>query len=98
MTAINYIYLLSKTRRNNAKTCFCHCKESFSKRFTIVAAFTLKKTRFKVIQLEKVRFIKVNELKLIQVELFPFFFTLCVQLIFAVLQAVLQLMHPNCFV
>ena len=42
----------------------------------------------KITQFEKVPFIKVKELKLTRVELFYFFFTLCV----------LVLMHPNCFV
>ena len=36
-----------------------------------------KKKRLKINQLQKVRFIKVNELKLIQVELFPFFHFMC---------------------
>ena len=35
--------------------------------------YTLKKQRLKIIELEKVRFIKVNELKVTQVELFSFF-------------------------
>ena len=41
------------------------------------ALFTLKKTRLKITQLEKVRFIKVNELKLTQVESFSFFHFMC---------------------
>ena len=32
--------------------------------------YTLKKQKLKITQLEKVRFIKVNELKLTQIELF----------------------------
>ena len=36
--------------------------------------YTLKKTRLKITQFENVRFIKVNELKLTQIELFQFFF------------------------
>ena len=40
--------------------------------------YMLKKQRLKVTQLEKVRFIKVNELKLTQVELFLFFHFICV--------------------
>ena len=39
---------------------------------------TLKKQRFKITQLEKVRFIKVNELKLTLVDLFAFFHFTCV--------------------
>ena len=35
-----------------------------------VLPHTLKKTRLKITQLEKLHFIKVNELKLTQVELF----------------------------
>ena len=50
--------------------------------------YTLKKTRLKITQFENVRFIKVNELKLTQIELFQFFFTL----------NVLLLMHPNLLV
>ena len=45
------------------------------------------KTRLKITQLKKMRFIKVSELKLTQVEFFHFF-TLCA----------LLLMHLNCFV
>ena len=37
-----------------------------------------KKIRLKIIQLEKVLFIKVNEIKLTQVELFLFFQFMCV--------------------
>ena len=40
--------------------------------------YKLQKTRLKINQLEKVHFMKENELKLIQNELFYFFFTLCV--------------------
>ena len=39
----------------------------------IASYYTLKK-RLKITQLEKVRFIKVNELKLTQVKLFSLFF------------------------
>ena len=39
---------------------------------------TLKKQRLKITQLEKVLFIKVNELKLTEVELFKFFHFMCV--------------------
>ena len=35
-----------------------------------ISTYMLKKQRLKITQLEKVRFIKVNELKLTQVELF----------------------------
>ena len=35
------------------------------------------KTKFKIAQLEKVRFIKMNELELTQVELFSFFHIMC---------------------
>ena len=49
--------------------------------------YTLKKVRFKITQLEKVRFIKVDEIITIQVELFLFFFILSVYL----------LKHQNCF-
>ena len=38
----------------------------------------IKKQRLKITQLEKVRLTKVNELKLIQVELFSFFHFVCV--------------------
>ena len=38
---------------------------------------TLKKTRVKTLQLEKMRFVKVNELKLTQVEIFSFFHFKC---------------------
>ena len=36
------------------------------------------KTKLKITQLEKVHFVKVNELKLIEVELFQFFHFMCV--------------------
>ena len=36
-----------------------------------------EKTRLKIIQLEKVRFVKVNELKLTEVELFQLFHFMC---------------------
>ena len=38
----------------------------------------LKKQRLKITQFEKMRFIKVNELKLTQIELFLFFHFMCV--------------------
>ena len=38
-----------------------------------IEKYTLKKQRLKITQLEKARFIKVNELKFTQVELFSFF-------------------------
>ena len=38
---------------------------------------TLKKRRLKITQFENVRFIKVNELKLTQVEIFTFFHFMC---------------------
>ena len=41
-------------------------------------AYTLKKQRLKITKLEKTRFIKVNELKLTEVELFSFFHVICV--------------------
>ena len=50
-----------------------------------INSIILKKS-LKITQIKKVRFIKVNKLKLTQVELF-YFFTLCV----------LLLMHPNYF-
>ena len=40
--------------------------------------YTLKKQRLKITELEKVALTKVNELKLIQVELFHFFHFMCV--------------------
>ena len=60
-------------------------KENANKQFgTDLAAvkdysclYTLKKQRIKITQLEKVRFIKVNELKLTQVELFYLFHFMC---------------------
>ena len=39
-------------------------------RIMCVHLYALKKQRLKITQLEKVRFIKVNELKLTEVELF----------------------------
>ena len=45
--------------------------------YVIDYSYTLKKTRLKITQLEKARFIKVNELKLTQVELFSFFHFMC---------------------
>ena len=39
--------------------------------------YTLKKLRLKTTQLEKVRFIKMVELKLTQVEFFKFFHFMC---------------------
>ena len=55
--------------------------------FVKIVCTCLKKTGLKITQFEKVHLIKVNELKLTQVELFSFF-PLCV----------LLLMHPNYFV
>ena len=40
--------------------------------------YTLKKEKLKITQLEKVRFTKVNELKLTQNEILSFFHSLCV--------------------
>ena len=40
--------------------------------------YKFKKTRLKLTQFEKMRFINVNELKLTQVELFSFFHFMCV--------------------
>ena len=40
--------------------------------------YTLKKQRMKITQLEKMRFIKVNELKLTHVELLSFFHFMCI--------------------
>ena len=37
-----------------------------------------KKTRLKITQLEKAHFIRVNELKLTQLELFSFFHLICI--------------------
>ena len=34
------VYLLSKWKRKNAQTCFCQCKEHFSKRFMIIEGFS----------------------------------------------------------
>ena len=61
----------------------CHNGIIFLPNYIIYA----EKRRLEITQLEKVRFIKVNELKLIPVEVFSFF-TLCV----------LLLMHSECFV
>ena len=40
--------------------------------------YTLKKQRSEITQLEKMRFIKLNELKLTLAELFPLFYFMCV--------------------
>ena len=40
--------------------------------------YTLKNQRLKITQLEKARFIKMNELKSFEVELFYFFHFMCV--------------------
>ena len=40
--------------------------------------YTLKNQRLKITQLEEARFIKVNELKLTEVELLKFFHFMCV--------------------
>ena len=52
----------------------CHFPKGESQTNFKIDAF--KKQRLRITQLEKVRFIKVNELKLTRVELFSFF-TLC---------------------
>ena len=44
--------------------------------YVIFSSIHAKKTRLKITQLDKVRFIKLNEIKLTQVELFSFFFIL----------------------
>ena len=58
------IHLLTKLDKN-----FMYIWEN-SLTYSSYTQTTPKKERFKIIQLEKARFIKVNELKLIQVELF----------------------------
>ena len=60
---------------------FCKCPfkqcSNGIKKYPLLNLCTLKKQRLKITELEKVRFIKVNELKLIQIELFSFFLLMC---------------------
>ena len=49
---------------------FCYLAISQAKKSKIFSFYTLEKQRLKITQLEKVCFIKMNELKLTQVELF----------------------------
>ena len=65
---------------------FLDCKKFYRNEHTNTSLHA-QETRQKITQLEKERFMKVNELKLTQVELF-YFFTLCA----------LLLIHPDCFV
>ena len=58
----------------------------FTKKYNKAVILHVKKTILKIIKLQKMCFVKVNELNLTQVEL-DLFITLCV----------LLLMHPNCF-
>ena len=62
------VYSISKIMKNEKFVC-CNYKSTISYIFSILL-HTLRKQRLKVTQLEKARFIKVNELKLTQVELF----------------------------
>ena len=62
-----YFYSISCLNgRVGYSVCFKFCIDDCS--------YTLKKQRSKISQLEKVRFIKVNQLKLTQVELLSFFY------------------------
>ena len=47
------------------------------KEMFLTVIYTLKNQRLKVTQFDKARFIKVNELKLSQIELFSFFHFMC---------------------
>ena len=52
--------------------------DSFNYLLIYLFIYTLKNQRLKITQLEKARFIKVNELKLSQIELLQFFHFMCV--------------------
>ena len=66
-----YFYSISCLNgRVGYSVCFKFCIDDCS--------YTLKKQRSKISQLEKVRFIKVNQLNLTHVELFSFFHFRCV--------------------
>ena len=59
--------------------------------------YMLKKQRGKIIQLEKVRFMKMNELKLTQVELFSFFHCMCAAANASKLFCMRHLANNECF-
>ena len=59
--------------------------------------YMLKKRRLKITQLEKGRFIKVNELKLTQVELISFFHFKCVAANASELFCMAHLENNKCF-